>query len=129
MDLPPAVPTSADNNTVILWVVGVLVVAIVVVGKTFWNKVQEDQKRMREEIDKAHQRADEANKTMFAMQGGVVMEQQKTQLQTNAAMNRMADAVETMTATIGTQLRFQEPQAPATQSGTRRRQHEQSQVQ
>lgn len=81
MDIPTvAAPASADNNTVILWVVAVLIVAITVVGKVLWTKIQEDQKRMREDMDKANLRAEEANKALLAMQGGVVMDQQKTQL-------------------------------------------------
>jgi F0F1-type ATP synthase membrane subunit b/b' len=100
MDLPSTLPTSTDNNTVILWVVGVLVVCVAVVGKILWAKMLDNERRLREELDRAHSKTDEAQKELLKTHGGVMLEQQKTQMMTNNAMTKMAEAVEKMTIVI-----------------------------
>lgn len=106
-DLPALAPTSTDNNTVILWVVLVLVATVILVGRVLWAKMQSNEAHLREEAVKAQERADAANARVeaaqakiMAVQGEVVMDQQKTQLLSNAAMNRVAEAVETLTTAI-----------------------------
>jgi F0F1-type ATP synthase membrane subunit b/b' len=100
VDVPPLAPASTDNNTVILWVVLVLVAAVILVGKVLWAKMQENEKRMQDEIAKANAKAEAANAKLLEVHGGTIMEQQKTQLGANAAMNRMADVAEKMTVIV-----------------------------
>jgi F0F1-type ATP synthase membrane subunit b/b' len=104
MDTPPLAPASTDDNVVILWVVLVLVAAVILVGKVLWAKIQENEKRMQDEIAKANARAEAANAKLLEVHGSVVMDQQKTQLGANAAMNRMADVAEKMTVLVEKKL-------------------------
>ena len=96
MESIPLAPAHADNNTVILWVVLVLVAAVILVGKVLWAKMQENEKRMQDEIAKANTKMEAAQAKLMETHGGVMMEQQKTQLGANAAMSRMADVAEKM---------------------------------
>jgi F0F1-type ATP synthase membrane subunit b/b' len=100
MEAVPLAPTSTDNNTVILWVVLVLVAVTMLVGKVLWAKMQENDARQREEIAKAQARAEAAQAELLKVHGGVILEQTKTQAATNSAMGRMADVAEKMTAFV-----------------------------
>jgi len=93
-------PTSTDNQTVILWVVGVLLVVIALVGKILWDKLQDNEKRMRSEIEKANARSEAATATIVSLQSGVIMDQQKTQMQSNSAMEKVATAVTEMATAV-----------------------------
>lgn len=96
----PSAPASTDDKTVILWVVGVLFIVVVLVGKVLWDKMQDNEKRMREEIAKATSRSEAATATIVSLQSGVIMDQQKTQMQSNSAMEKVASAVSEMAVAV-----------------------------
>lgn len=106
--LIPHAPASVDNNTVILWVVGVLVVVVLVIGKALWNKMEASEARCREENAKAHARADAAADALQTTYGTVVVDSQKLQGHTNNVIEKvnstMADLSETV-SNLGASIR------------------------
>lgn len=79
-------PASTDNATVILWAVSFLLLIVGVLARILYGMIQNNARKC-EEREAANQAE------IKGLYQGVITEQRNTQVQSNAAINKMADAV------------------------------------
>jgi hypothetical protein len=96
----PVAPASTDNNTVILWAVAVLIIVLGLIAKALWSKMNANEENLRAAMKDAYEKHDAAQKRIEALQGGVIMDQQKTQLLTNNVLEKTAVANEKLAESI-----------------------------
>lgn len=101
-------PSSADDNTVILWAVGILVVGFVAVARFLFDRINSNEKRCADEAARAREDREKAQAEIKSMYQGVILDQQHTQVQSNAAMSKLADAVSGLNETVKAQFMDEE---------------------
>ena len=89
-------PANAENNTVILWAVGLLVIVAVFLAKHLLDTLKQNKSECREENAKAWSKVEERDEELKAMRReGVV-----SNAATATAMVRMSDAVDELTSVV-----------------------------
>lgn len=101
-------PAATDNDTVILWVVGLLVIGFIFVARFLFDRINSNEKRCLAEAAKAEAERKEAHAKIESMYQGVIADQRQTQVQSNSAMTRLADAVDGLNETVKAQLADEE---------------------
>ena len=107
----PSAPASTDNATVILWVVGVLFVGLCLVVRHLANRIaaseaasqkrEQDCLNDRESKQTAMQaKIDERDKKITELLQSTITHGHSIQIQTTAAIDRMADSIDKLSRTI-----------------------------
>lgn len=89
-------PASTDNNTVILWVVGVLVVVVLALGKWILDRVKASEERCQAENAKAWGKVEERDAALLQ----VTRDQQTSAAATSTAIESMTEAVKELTSVV-----------------------------
>lgn len=87
------VPAASDNGTVILWAVTVLMIALVAAVKFIHSVVVAREETCNKERVAMAAKHDAQSAEIKSLYQGVIMDQKQTQVQSNAAMEKMAEAV------------------------------------
>lgn len=96
-------PASTDNDTLVLWVIGVLVLVAGIAFKYILAQVKENRDECRKRDEENTRRLAEKETENRSLYQSVIMDQKATQVQTNSALTRMADAIDGLTTVIGSQ--------------------------
>lgn len=99
-DLPLAAPASADNETVILWAVGVLLVALGCIVAYLGRKIRDNENACKERDAKAEAERKAHQDKMEQLHQGALADQMKTQIQSNSVMSKVADALDRNTRVL-----------------------------
>lgn len=98
--MPLTVPTSTDNQTVILWVVAVLVVVAGYLFRQLSQRQAEAEALCRAENERARATVESAYAKIEALQSGAIAEAQRSAVQITAAMDKVADVIDRNTQAL-----------------------------
>lgn len=96
-------PTSTDSSTLVLWIIAVLVIVAGFAFKYILAQVKENRDECKKRDEENKKRIDEKESENRSLYQSVIMDQKATQVQTNSALTRMADAIDGLTTVIGSQ--------------------------